>query len=332
MTTAIRQWLAALALVLATPALRAQPAPGAVDLRWRPAAGQEVVYELTQKSTSRTSAQQGETEPQRGQKNKRPAKPAASPTGEIDSTIDQRLTLRLTVIDHDPERGGTVQLTIDRVRATIKTAGTSTTVDSDKPVPKSADDPVAAALRAIAGTTLTLTVDPRGRITGSEGGGDTLGLSGLLGGAGAGLPKDALGLITPAEGTPHPAKVGQRWTSTTTLAGSLLGDVALTTRHTLDRVRDNLATVSMVGSMEPFKGDRRSRDQSPFRVVSASNKGSYIWDTDAGWLESMTVTQSVRTEADLLGEKRTLESATDTTVTRVGKPTPTPEKPANQPR
>jgi len=332
MHTTTRHRLAALALSLAAPALHAEPAPGAVDLRWRPATGQVVVYELTQKSTSSTTAQRGDPEPKRGQKNKRGSKPAAaSPTTEVDSTIDQRLTLRLTVVDHDPEQGGTVRLTIERVRATIKAAGTTTTVDSDKPAQKGGDDPVTAALRAIAGTTLTLTVDAQGRITGSEGGGDTLGLAGLLGGAGAGLPTDALGLITPGEGTPYPANVGQRWTSTSTLAGSLLGDIALTTRHTLDRVRANIATVSMVGSMEPLKGDRGSQDQSPFRVVSASNKGAYTWDTQSGWLDSMTVTQSVRTEADLLGEKHTMESATDTTVTRVQKPAHAPEKPAISP-
>ncbi|MFM9958482.1 MAG: hypothetical protein ACKVZJ_10420 [Phycisphaerales bacterium] len=302
------------------PAALAQTA----DLRWRPQPGQSVRYELHQTS-----------------KNHRVDTPASSPKGKnkpaetktVESTMDQTLTLRFDVVT--PEKGAagrgaeetTVRMTIERVRMKIESEAVRTEIDSDAAGGSGgggkAADPIAEALRAMAGTTLTLTVDAQGRITKSEGGGGALGLASLLGsldpGAAARLPTDALGLITPGEAPPAKARVGQRWTSTSSLGGSLLGDVAVTTTHALKRLRAGIAEVETQGSMEPKRQSNRAGDEtlSPFRVISASNKGDYRWDIDSGWLESLTTAQTLRLEGSLIGEQRVMESTAETRLKRL---------------
>lgn len=316
----------AAAFLIAPPATHAEPVPpaGTADLRWKPKEGQSFIYELQQKSTNRTVVNPpAPTKTARPPKQSRPA----ADQGTIDSTLDQALTLELTVRSSDAELGSTVDLKITRVRATITTPDGTTKVDSDTPDSGHAADPIALALQAIAGTTLTLTVGPEGNITKSEGGGETLGLASLLGGAGgAVLPRDALGLITSSSSTPARAKVGQRWTTTSALAGSLLGDAAMTTTHTLKKLRGSAAEVDMQGHLEP-SGTRREKADAPslFQVTSAQIKGRYEWDTSAGWIRSMSTTQTTRIEAqglsEALGESGTMESTSETTLSRVDTPT-----------
>lgn len=295
------------------------PGAGGADLRWRPQEGQSFIYELHQKSTNQTV-----TNPPPASKSKPSSKqPANSTNAAIDSTLDQTLTLELTVKSSDKELGSTVELKITRVRATITTPDASTTVDSNQPAnPSSGADPIALALTQIAGTTLTLTVEPNGNITKSEGGGETLGLTSLLGDGGAALPKDALGLISSSSSTPPRVKVGQRWTTTSSLAGSLLGDAAVTTTHTLKKLKGSDAEVQMQGSMEPAPRDKgTSPAASLFKVTSATTSGTYHWDTTLGWITSLSMSQRTRIEAEglgeALGESRTMESTSETTLTKI---------------
>jgi hypothetical protein len=317
-----------LPLLLLIPTIAAAQSADTADLRWKPKEGQVVIYDLHQKSTNTTVVAPAQTKGQAPKRapNSKPNTPN-NPNNTIDSTIDQTLTLRLTVRETSKEQGSKVELTITRVRATISTPDTTTKVDSDQPTHATSDtDPIAATLRQIAGTTLILTVDPNGNITKSEGGGEQLGLTSLLGGAAPGVPKDALGLISSPTSTPASVKVGQRWTTSSTLAGSLFGDTAITTTNTLKKLQQGTAQVAMVGALEPIKRDPKQGSGSPFKVTSASNSGTYLWDTKSGWLESLTMTQRTRTEAEglseALGESRTMDSMQETTITRVKAPDP----------
>jgi hypothetical protein len=326
-----------LPILLILPSLAAAQTNTA-DLRWKPKEGQVVVYDLHQKSTNTTVVAPAQT---KGQAPKRPpnSKPNTTnnPNATIDSTIDQTLTLRLTVKESSKERGSKVELTITRVRMSIKADEFTTEVDSDIPAKGAPiEDPIAASIREIAGTTMQLTVDPNGNITKSEGGGVTAGLSSLLRNGGKNLrvggpqdravPKDALGLISSPTSTPASVKVGQRWTTASTLTGSLLSDVAITTTNTLKKLLQGTAHVAMVGALEPVKRDPKQDHGSPFQVTSASISGNYQWDTTSGWLDNLKMTQQVRTEYEDIfersGESRTMDSTTETTITRVKAPDP----------
>lgn len=342
--------LNALAVVaaLTLPAARssAQAAGQLADLRWRPQPGQSVRYELHQTSEN-ARVDTPVPSPSRG----KPAQPAQSVrSSTVESKLDQTLILRFDVPEPDlgadpapaPARGRpgtpattTVTMTVERVRMKIESDAVNIEIDSGTDAPNA--DPVAQAVRSMSGAVLTLTVDADGRIIKSEGGGAALGLSSLLTGidpaAAGALPSDALGLITPGGAPPKSARVGQRWTSTSTLGGSLLGDVSITTTHALKRLVRAVAEVETQGSMTPTRppserGRVKPDEPAPmFHVTSASNNGGYRWDTEIGWLESLTSVQTVRMETELLGESRVMESTLQTRLKRLENGSEQPQRP-----
>lgn len=289
--------------------LTAMAAPGAtgqaVDLTPRFEPGQADVYTLTQKSENRVAS------PGTAKTNPAPA----------DQTLEQSYTLRLSVDEALPEGGARLSLVYERVRVKLVTPDRTIEVDSDKPANAADADPITLALTSIAGTTLRLTADAKGTIKKVEGGADTLGLSSLLGQAGSALSgKDAVSVLMPGTAPPTKARVGDTWTSTSRLAGPLLGDTALTLRHSLESVCAGVATVAIKGSMEPAKA--KGAQDSIARVSSATTDGTYLWNTQRGGLDSLTLRQVVRLESDLIEPGRVMES---TSVTEVRREPPEPK-------
>lgn len=321
----------------------ASQAQTTVNLRPRFHAGEETRYTLTQDADSRTVSGQRPAAPQAPGPNRPARKPGSAPgaqspnnpSAKSDQSMHQEITLLLRTRSADPEGGAVLELVYESVKLKL-TAG-ETQIDFDSTKPAASDDPIAAALGAVAGTTLTIHTDAAGAITKVEGG-DSLGLGALLGQlAGASGtprgPKDAFGLIAPSSSAPTRVKVGDSWTHHDTLTASLLGNVAMTTRHTLKSIRGSLAHVDISGSMEPASNDPAGTP-SPFKVTSATTAGSYQWDAAAGRLESMDLHQSTRIELDTGGEIRTMESTSTTALRRAGRAgdPPKPNTPGTPPR
>lgn len=279
-------YVSLLLLALVSSGSRADTTP---DLRPRYEQGREVRYRMVQHSENRTTA------------------------GAVaaDSTMDQEITLLLRC-SRKTEEGAVLELVYERLKISIKTGDTPIEFDSEGK-PGVGTDPLAQALAGITGTKLTIHTDASGAVKMVEGGGETLGLGSLLAGGGAALPKDAIGTISPTSGAPARVRVGESWTVSDRLAGSLLGDIAMTMRHTLRRSGKGTATVSIAGSIEPAG----TGDRSVFRVSSASTTGEYQWDTARGELRSLDIRQVVRVETDALGEARTMESTSTTAVSRI---------------
>jgi len=322
----MRQLLSFTATLIIAAASQAQTT---VNLRPRFHPGDETRYTLIQDSDSRVVAGQrppatpAPQAPGPARSRNKPGStrgaqpPAGAPVGS-DQSMHQEITLLLRTRSADPEHGAVLELVYESIRLKLTTG--DTTIDFDSTKPASTSDPIGAALGAAAGATLTIHTNAAGAVTKVEGG-EALGLGSLLTGApgaAAGIPKDALGLIAPSAGAPAKAKAGDSWTSHDSLAGSLLGNVAMTTRHTLKSIRGSLAHVDISGSMEPASNDPAGTP-SPFKVTSASTTGSYQWDAAAGRLESMDLHQSTRIELDTGGELRTMESTSTTALRRAGR-------------
>ena len=320
MTTAARAALfaSAIAFFLAPTA----NAETFVDLRPKWEKGESVHYVMTQHSdTSDASAPAGGA----GNRQTKPSRSTAKPSSDnpldavpatslLNTSMDQEIAFSLHVIDTNPETGSTVEMKYDRMKLHLKSGDMAVDFDSTKP---NANDPIAAALGGIVGTTLTIKMDASGNISSVTGGGDTLGLSALLGGAAGGLPKDALGSITPASGNPDgKAKLGDSWTNADQLAGSLLGNVSMHTKHTVTSIRNGVALVAIHGDMEPGS----QADAGGFQVKSATTEGQYDWNGGTGKLDRLTLSQAVVMQApDLTGSSgkgSAMKSVSKTTIQR----------------
>ena len=294
-----------------------------VDLRPKFEAGKLTRYVLTQSSESVTAGAAGMPAPKNG-----------APGGKADSegatTVWQEITFTLTpvTVNTAGEAGGgggggaTVKMAYERVRMKITAGGQAVTeFDSDAAREKDgaggAADPLAAAMRGLAGTTMTITIDGTGKISRVEGGGEGLGLAALLGDKAGMLPKDAIGSIVPGSGLEGGrAKVGESWSVTDGLRGSLLGDIAMVTTHTVRGVRGGLADVGISGTVRPES--EGGGGEGLFAVRSAATEGDYRWDTKAGELESMRMKQSVEMDSTALGEAVRMKSESKTEIRRVG--------------
>jgi hypothetical protein len=169
------------------------------------------------------------------------------------------------------------------------------------------------------GMTLTMTIDSRGVIT-SVSGGSELDATGLLsamgggggaggagggggggrgggGGGGGGRPPPAaqlggsiFGPIGTAEsGFTGLARVGQKWTHVNDLSVGPLGAMKMITEHTLKSASRGVAELTFAGRVDPKSADQPATAQ----LNSATQRGTYSWDTARGQLISMTMEQRV---------------------------------------
>lgn len=296
-----------------------------IDLRPKWEKGQEIRYVLTQHADNTTGTGTTPSAP----KGRSTSKPGGGASNSGDQKLDQEITFVLRVKETDPEAGATVEMVYEKVK--LKLAAGETTIDFDSSKPPKADDPMAAALGQLAGTTMTIKLDASGNITSVTGGGDTLGLGALLGQQGGSLlPKDALGSIIPTSGKKDgQAKLGETWTNVDEIGGSLLGGFKMRTTHKVDTFSRGIATVSIHGGIEPGS----EGDPSVYRIKGASTNGSYQWNTTTGQLDRMEMTQNTEIESDALGTKTRMTSTSTTTVQRQGasdapKAKPKPERPS----
>lgn len=285
-----------------TPDAAASPhAAGGVSLRPRFVAGQSERYVLTLDTTSTTTG---------------------GAAGDTEAEIQQLLTLRLTVVSADPERGSVVRLTHERFRVGYSSHGLVAFADTDPaakppPAPKNADaldrhvqSQLAAGLAELVGATMTVHLDDRGRITSIEDDGRF---------AAASLPR-TLGIVPATadsstvaalfgpvadagtgSGSP-PARVtqGQKWRTLSTLSHLTLGDIAIGTDHRVVSIKGGLATVAFntrVVAPSPGEPTPAARRRA-VKVESFAATGTSTWDSAAGRLDSATAEVSLTASGD----------------------------------
>lgn len=310
---------------------KASPAP--VDLRPKFKVGQTI--SLTLDSTSTSTAPPGLLgQPDDADPSTRPAsqpakKPGTNPASKpapaaksdkSEPTNDVRTTLGLTlhVLRIDEQGNAEVDLVYDRIALTSKSPAGDFTFDSAKPAPKKTGDPlkdmadpIESALRPLVGTHQKLTFDRNGNITKAEGGEAFSSLFALAGGGSGG--GSLLGPITPGKKTSGQAMVGERWSVDDTLSVGPLGETAVRTGYQLTSAGSGKANVSFEGKLVPTSAQP---SDSGFTLRECSHRGSYVWNTEVGFLDSMQDEQDLTLEIKSGSKTALMKSHQTTKVTR----------------
>jgi len=327
----VRRASAILAGAILTGSAPAQTGP--VDLRPRFIAGHELLYRMTTHGTGSTSIPSLE-DPLSEPRAAAPAKPAAAgKPAEPDQETTQVVEVRFRVVDAVPDRPATIRMTFDSFKVNTRGPLGETIFDSTAPAGKDGDDPGAAALRQVVGTTLTLRVDSDGNITEVSGGESLLeGWAGdpaatLVSGAGV---KQAWGPIFTGRKGSGRASVGEKWTTTDSLELSPIGAFVITTESVLASARAGLANVEFKGRIEPSR--ESTGTGKGIQIRSASHAGTYQWDTASGSLRSLTMKQSLEAGGSLAGVEVATTQKSQTTIERLERrSTQGPGTPAAQP-
>lgn len=334
-----RRAAALVSVTLLSSVVAAQTAK--VDLRPKFITGHELRYRMSVHSVGSTSIPGLEDTPadvpakKTLPKNPGAAKPPA-PGTEPDQEMTQAVDVRFRVVDAYAEGGATVEMIYDAIKLTTKGPLGDTAFDSTKPAAKDGDDPGAAYLRKIVGTTLTLRVDRDGNITDIKGG-DALLPAGLGDAAsslvsGPGVQQTWGPIFTGRKGSGE-ASIGEKWTTTDTLNVSPIGAFTITTESVLASARAGNAEVDFKGRIEPAR--ESSRPGEGIQIRSASHAGKYVWDVAAGSLRTLTMKQSMEAGGTLAGMAMSTTQKSETTVERLeGRSTnPAPAvKPADKPQ
>ncbi len=326
---------------------------GAIDLRPKLRAGQQIryVYEQTAKNTVKSQDPNDTTLDQ-------------------DQKQTQRIGLVMKVVQAGDD-GATIQVVYDTIKVTLDTPDGVAEYDSAKPKPKAAPSAPASRqpparstpggksptsttpgtpapttpntdpLKDIAdmdmngtlglivgpmvGATITVKTDRAGAIT-SVSGGDALGgamggLGGAMGGMGGAMvpsPSAVANWLVAGLGGPGNkgfARVGETWTNNDALSGTPVGSFNMKTTHTLKTASGGSANLSFVGGIEPA-----TQGAAPGggigQVQSASYTGSYVWDTRNGALAEMGTDMKVVLDAAAAGVKARMTSQTQVKVRR----------------
>ncbi len=320
---------------LAQPIDRDRPAPrppslpsGLVDLRPRFEPGQKTRLRMTMTSAGTapnlTSLDLDNIldEPTPAGKKPAPGKPTKpgdpndpnTPEPQLKTT--QEFVLIFDVKDAGPNRDSIVDVVFESIKATSESAEGKQEFDSTKPIkrpgppsptspgtpglpgnfPPGFDDPLTAALRPLVGSKVTLTIDPNGNIKDATGGSEWSGLAGLMGG---GSPGDLFrGIVSPTS-APGLVRVGQSWDTASSIKTGVIGEFRMTTQSRLVSHKDRLAHVDFTGKISP--GSEGGPGDGSFQVKESAYKGRYDWDTQRGFLKSMSSEQSIRIDAGMLG-------------------------------
>lgn len=267
------------------------PAAPRADLRPRFVAGQSDTYTLSLDTSNTT---------------------AGGAAGETQADINQLITLRLSVVSADPERGSVIRLTHERLRINYSAHGLVANADTDKsaptpPAPKNADaldrhvqSQLDAGLRELVGATLTVHLDAAGVITSIEDDGKLANAS-LPRSLGITLPTADRSSIAPLFGpvairdkNPIPTSVttGQTWRTNSSISNLILGDIDVSTDFRVLAIRGDLASITFNTRMKPpSPGERTPASNAPrrpFKIDAFTATGTTTWDHRAGRLDSAT--------------------------------------------
>jgi hypothetical protein len=260
------------------------------------------------------------------------SKPGKEEENKSKTTQEFVLVFRPTAVSEEGE--ATVEVVFESIKMKIESDWMTDEFDSTKPpkpAPKKPADPLSEfagtppleqALRPLVGDVLKLTVDKNGNVTKVEGGekfaalfGEAGGMPGAPGGNGGGA-KGLFGGIFTVDKTRPTARVGDTWTTRDKIDLALTGPLEMSTTYTVREARGGKATIGIKGSMQ--SGTAAPQPGVPFKLNAVTHEGSYVWNTEDGFVESLTSTQTLDAELKLGAGKAGKSTAVQkTTVTRV---------------
>lgn len=291
-----------------------------VDLRPKFVPGQVERYTLEQNSSAKTTSNRDKTK-------------------NTTSQTDQTIWVALRTMRVDEAGVATVEVSCERIKLAIHSDDFKGSYDSDQATNAPAPSPgtparpatptkhgpderdnaemLAAIVRPMLGSRLTLKIDAAGNILSATGGAELSpssligveGLKSLPSRSGAGL----LGPIFTAKKSSGRARIGESWTSDDTIDASALGPMKMRTTHTLRSVSGGVANVDVSGRI-----DKASEGSSgPVQIKDSSFAGRYRWDTARGVLESLDINQSVGMEVSIEGMVLSSSHKARTRLTRL---------------
>jgi hypothetical protein len=249
----------------------------------------------------------------------------ATPSAGESSLMQQKVgaLLHLKCKDTNPETGSTLEMQFETLK--IKATTPLGNIDFDSTKTSDPEDITGEAIRSIMMTQLTVKMDPSGNITSVDGGGGGAGSMGMMGGPDMikDLLKNAFGPITTSQKGSGRYAIGESWKNEDIINGGL-GTMRSTTTNTLKGVSSGIAHVDVKGAVTL---DPSSAAQG-ISIRDSSIKGDFNWDTEAGMLDSMNMTQRYSIEQKQ-GGGQPVRTSQDVTmkVSRVRTTTPIPHSP-----
>jgi hypothetical protein len=231
----------------------------------------------------------------------------AGEAGAIAQTTKQTLGLALKV--KEAKADGTAKL--DLVYESIKLEATSPmmTTSFDSTQPAANDDQTGALLRPLVGLTLALETDERGgitKVTPQVPAGSAINPMALQQFAADDIVKGLIGPVLSISAGSGFAKVGESWVNESVMQGAM-GSMSLKNTYTLRSHQNNTATLDIKGTMG-LSGSATGLAE----IKDGSIRGVASWDTKAGMLRSMEMTQRMQVTTKV-GELST-SSTNDMTV------------------
>lgn len=210
-------------------------------------------------------------------------------------TVKQKMGLLLRVKEVASSGAATVDLVYESLKFESDSAFGK--VEFDSTTPKNDKDDFDGLLRPLVGLTLTLQFDDKGVITNvtSSGG------AGIAGGmlqqfTSADLVKGMFGPIMTIKSGSGKAKVGEKWTNESSMAGPM-GTTRIKTNYTLESYASPVARMNIQGSVSI---DGSSTGMANVREGSITGKAT--WNTERGMLEDMNMTQRLLVDSHSTGE------------------------------
>jgi hypothetical protein len=252
-----------------------------------------------------------------------PTKPGGQPKEPAEPELKSRQEFVLVFVVKDGQEGNDsiVDVTFESMKASSESRDYKEEYDSTKPepagrsnldprLPASYDDPLLAAMKPLVGSTITLTVDPNGNIKDAKGGSEWSSLAGLVGG---GSPGELFrGILSPSS-SPGLVRVGQAWETRDRVKTGVMGEFNMTTQSRLTSHAGALAHVDFKGAITP--GSEGGPGDGTFQIKESTYQGRYAWDTERGFLKSMSSEQRIRLDAGMLG---TVQHQQSVRVERIG--------------
>jgi hypothetical protein len=274
--------------VLAQERLANRPAGVEVDLRPRFTNGQ--VVRLKMILDSRQSGSEG---------------------SGSNTSIRQEIGLTLRCTDADPEKGCTLDLIYDSLKASIHTPVADVEFDSTRPA--SPDDPYDAILRPLVGWKQEVVMDRAGNITSTRTPTSPGDPASILAGKfnATEIFRSIFGPITTARKGTGKATVGEKWTTESSIEG-LTGTMRIEMTHTLASHSGGRAVINSTGkvTLEPSSGGLQAR------ISDSTITGRTVWDTDAGMLMESESNQRLVVQTRTDGKTETMTQEMRVQVTR----------------
>ncbi len=282
-------WMVVQPQLVATPAFaqsesKKTVAVQEVDLRPKWRKGQETRFDMSLTIVTETNLNAG-------------GKGGDDTKGEpLKQTSTQKIGLLLRVKEVAASGAATIDVVYESLKLDADSAYGKISFDST--ATKNDKDEFDGLLRSIVGQTMTMQIDENGNISSvssSAGGGGLAG--GLLQGfTGADVVKGIFGPITTIKAGDGKAKVGEKWTNESSMAGQL-GTTKIKNEYTLESHAGSMARMNIQGTVSLDGG---ATGMANIREGSITGKAN--WNTERGMLESLNMTQRLMVDTHATGE------------------------------